>query len=259
MTDSVGHLQYFEADSFDDVVALVDGSDEMADEEVWDALRNDWRGVVQENFNPDKPDRFPGYDLNIDGTVYRIRGLSHGQPGTDLSLEEDSIETIEGHIESYSKEGPVYTEQGFFELFEPLKAEANVYELHDISTAFKSHPEEMREARRILEEGVEMANIFADLFDLSPTPENLREDFIRARGDNLPLQIKEDYEKEKNKTQYLLDAVRSKNQLDEVISRSPDNIDGPVTLLVGIRHVPQIRDYATDHYDAEVSTDYFSD
>jgi hypothetical protein len=257
MTSSVSPKEYFEVNSFDGAANLVDGSEGMDDEEVWERMREDWRNIVQQNFDPDEPERLPGYDLDIGSTTYRVRGLSHGQPGTDLSLDEEDIKTLEGYIQSYSKEGSVYTEQGFPELFEVIKANDNVNELHDTSTAFKAYRNTREEVKDSMEAGVEMANILAPFIDLTPTPENLREDFIEARGDNVPLQIKEDYEKSNNRVQGLLDAVRSKNQLDEAVSRSSDKTDDPVTLVVGMQHVPQIKDYGIDHYDAELSDHYF--
>jgi len=249
---------YFGVSSFDEAAELLDeDTSGMESEEVWRLVRNDWESVVEQNLDPEPPDRLPGYDVVVDEVTYRIRGLSHGVPDSELSLDDSSRRTLEKYIESYSEEGEVYTEELFQDLFEGLRDVENINELHETSTAIKSHPDEMNEAIESVNEYAEIfEGMFAEAFDISPTPQNLRDDFVDARKENPPINIKKSYEKENNRTQYLLDIVRSKNQAEEALSRSPDSSEQPITLVVGMQHVPVIKDYLVDDYDAEVLDNY---
>ena len=46
--------------------------EELSSEDM-ETVREEWEDFVQDSFEPDEPERLPGYDLDLDGTTYRIR------------------------------------------------------------------------------------------------------------------------------------------------------------------------------------------
>lgn len=226
--------------------------EELSSEDM-ETVREEWEDFVQDSFEPDEPERLPGYDLDLDGTTYRIRGVYHGMSKGEASLDDDSVEALADYINSYMEEGAVFMEERLPELF-PVSDD--VCGLHDVSTAYKSYPDKMAEAEAIKI----LVESFPEHFDLSsgneevkPTPTNLRDQFINQRANTLPFCVAKDHGYDVRDT---VKTVRSRYQIDEVVSRS-SNEQEVVTAVVGMGHLHQIADYMQTEYEADLADGYF--
>lgn len=71
-------------------------------------------------------------------------------------------------------------------------------------------------------------------------PGYLRDAFIESRSEDLPLHLNSEYEEIFNQEKFVQHAQRSIYQAEQAVERSDS---GETYIVVGLGHVPHIRDY----------------
>lgn len=238
---------------------------------VRDVTRDQWRQTVEENFEPEI-DELPGYDIELDDTIFHIRGMCHGlENAGPLEASEDVFDYVRDAVNGYIDRTEVFIEQ---RLGDHLGVKNSYRELNDVDRAEEEYPgvitdgEELEEeAREFIEEvrndeelKEELREVFDELGETAmmkclKDPKYLGDAFVQARSEDLPLHLHSEYEEVFDYENFVQHSQRSIFQAEETIERSDADES---YVVVGLGHVPHIRDYIVSEGGIE-NNDYWEE
>lgn len=260
--------EYQQAPDLDSLAELLiergDVEEDASLEEVYETARRDWWDMTR---NKDKElsnnsEEIPGYEVETEDGVVHIKGMLHN--ARDSPENEEVIRTLNNEIAQKSKIGPILLEQKFKDHFleDRNKEKDSINEMDDTDWAYRYNPHisltyHIKETLKLPVKGYMMKvapliNRFSksikwDIEDSkNEASTSLKNwgDFLNAMdASRLPLHHEDEYRSKKSHIDNLMEEGRSVYQADMTKYWLEEYSDSKVSVYVGMRHAPQIRDW----------------
>lgn len=281
---------WYEADGLDDLEELLAGEPDepgllsrawatvrrkpegyLEDRQLYREAKQQWWDVHREDVAREEPDDLPGYDIEVDGTTYHVRGVVHGGKRV-MTASDEVCEFVADRVQQYALDGRVKVEQNIPDAMgfdDVVDRSYMVEEMDDVEWAADQDPFGVLKMglSRLPKAVAAMPLIkLAQRSDSDSMGVDLMETMMAGKNDierfddifdateayNMPYEIEADFFEEYRPTDHLIKNERSMYQAAEAVRAKAED----VYLVVGMDHVPQIGEKVEEFAEDGVPSEY---